>query len=328
MGILSGQNFSSVITGDKSLSSRPMRRVFEPLSLMGIKTEAASNQFLPIKIYPSQEIIPIKYEMSVASAQVKSAILFAGLHCTSPTEVIERIPTRNHTELMLGLKIINKDEKIISVVSKHNYPEANEYFISSDISTASIFIVLTLLTKQSELLIKNISLNETRTGILKVLQKMGGYIEIVNENISNGEKSGDVFVKSSELRNIKIDHAIIPNIIDEIPILAVAGLFADSSFEIRNASELRKKESDRINLICYNFRLLGLNVIEYEDGFKLDGDIQNQKVIFKSSGDHRMAMAFSILSLLLNEGAAVNNFECVKISNPNFINQIKSISYF
>ncbi|MBK7380971.1 MAG: 3-phosphoshikimate 1-carboxyvinyltransferase [Ignavibacteriales bacterium] len=328
MGILSGQNFPTVITGDKSLSSRPMRRVIEPLSLMGVKTEAASEQFLPIKIFPPKEIIPINYELPIASAQVKSSILLAGLHCSSSTKVIENIPTRNHTELMLGLKIINNNKKIISVVSQHNYPEANEYFISSDISTASFFIVLTLLTKQSELLLKNISLNETRTGILKVLQEMGGEIEILNENIINGENRGDVFIQSSELRNVKIDNTIIPNIIDEIPILAVAGLFADSAFEIRNASELRKKESDRINSICYNFRLLGLNVNEYEDGFKVEGDIQNQQVIFESFGDHRIAMAFSILSLLLEEGAAVNNFECVKISNPDFITQLKSISYY
>lgn len=325
MGILSGQNFSSVITGDKSLSSRPMRRVIQPLSLMGVKTEAASGQFLPIKIFPSKEIVPINYELPVASAQVKSAILLAGLHCSSSTEVIENVPTRNHTELMLGLKIINRDKKIISVVSKKNYPESNEYFIPSDISTASFFIVLTLLTKQSELLLKNISLNDTRTGILKVIQEMGGEIEILNENIINGENRGDVFIQSSELRNVQIDNAIIPNIIDEIPILAVAGLFADSAFEIRNASELRKKESDRINSICYNFRLLGLNVNEYEDGFKVEGDIQNQQVIFESFGDHRIAMAFSILCLLLDEGAAVNNFECVKISNPDFITQLKSI---
>lgn len=328
MGILSGQNFSSVITGDKSLSSRPMRRVIEPLSLMGVKTETASEQFLPIKIFPPKEIVPINYELPVASAQVKNAILLAGLHCSSSTEVIENIPTRNHTELMLGLKIINSNKKIISVVSKKNYPESNEYFIPSDISTASFFIVLTLLTKQSELLLKNISLNDTRTGILKVIQEMGGEIEILNENIINGENRGDVFIQSSELRNVKIDNTIIPNIIDEIPILAVAGLFADSSFEIRNASELRKKESDRINSICYNFRLLGLNVNEYEDGFKVEGDIQNQQVIFESFGDHRIAMAFSILSLLLDEGAAVNNFECVKISNPDFITQLKSISYY
>ncbi len=328
MGILSGQNFSSVITGDKSLSSRPMRRVIEPLSLMGVKTEEASGQFLPIKIFPPKEIIPINYKLPVASAQVKSAILLAGLHCSNSTEVIENIPTRNHTELMLGLKIINSDKKIISVVSQHNYPEANEYFIPSDISTASFFIVLTLLTKQSELLIKNISLNETRTGVLKVLREMGGEIEIVNENIFNGEKRGDVFIQSSVLRNVKIDNTIIPNIIDEIPILAIAGLFADSAFEIRNASELRKKESDRINSICNNFRLLGLNVNEYEDGFKVEGDIQNQQVIFESFRDHRIAMAFSILSLLLDEGAAVNNFECVKISNPDFITQLKSISYY
>lgn len=328
MGILAGQDFSAMITGDESLSSRPMRRVTEPLNLMGVKTKAAAEQFLPIKIFPPQELIPINYEMPVSSAQVKSAILLAGLHCSSPTEVIENIPTRNHTELMLGLEIIMKDQNIISVVSKDNYPEANEYFVPSDISTASFFIVLTLLTKQSELLLKNISLNETRTGILQILQEMGGRIEILNESVFNGEKRGDILIKSSELRNVKIHKTIIPNIIDEIPILAVAGLFADSAFEIRDASELRKKESDRINSICYNFRLLGLNVSEYEDGFKLDGDVKNKKIIFESFGDHRIAMAFSILSLLLNDGASVNNFECVKISNPNFIDQLKSISHY
>ena len=324
-GILVAQDFKSKIIGDESLSKRPMKRIISPLSLMGGKIQGSTNFTLPIEVFPVKEIHPINYEMPVASAQVKSAIILAGLHCNGITSITEKIPSRDHTERMLGLK-----SKIISTgktafVSKENYPEPNDYFIPSDISTSAFFIVLTLLSKNSQLKVKNVSLNETRTGILKVLIAMGGKIEIDNIKQSSGEDYGDIIASSSELKNIVIDQKIIPNIIDEIPILSIAGIFADGKFEIKNASELRGKETDRIKSICHNLKNLGLFVEEYEDGFSCSGTISNFHPTFESFGDHRIAMAFGILSLLLKGGGKVDNFNCVNISNPNFLTQLKSI---
>ncbi len=324
-GILSAQNFETEIIGDESLSRRPMKRIITPLSAMGGKISASENFTLPLKIFPSEKLNPISYELPVASAQIKSAVLFAGLHLEDKTCVIEKLPSRDHTERMLGLKIEEKGNRKFVYSSLKNYPEPKEYFVPSDISTAAFFIALTLLSKGSELKIKNVSLNPTRTGIVYILNKMGASIEIENEKIAAGEPYGDLIVKSSALKNITIEEKIVPNIIDEIPILSIAGIFAEGKFEIRYAKELRGKESDRIKALCSNFKKLGLEVSEYEDGFSIDGRIKNNLVTFDSYDDHRIAMAFSILSLLLKDGGKVNNFECVKISNPNFLSQLKQI---
>lgn len=323
-GLLSAQKFNSVITGDDSLSSRPMNRIIAPLRMMGADIRD-NNYKLPIEVNPVTLLNHIVYRLPVPSAQVKSCLLIAGLHCEEETCIIEEISTRNHTELLLGLSSSKKEGANFIYASKKNYPTAGEYNIPSDISTAAFFIVLTLLSQNSELIIKNVSLNETRTGIINILRTMGGSIEIISENTSNNEKYGDLLVRSSKLVNVRVEANVIPNIIDEIPILAVAGLFAEGFFEIRNASELRVKESDRINALCYNFNKLGVHVEEFDDGFSIAGSIEKENVVFESFGDHRIAMAFSILSLFLEEGGKINNFECVKISNPNFISQLKSI---
>ncbi|MEW6507302.1 MAG: 3-phosphoshikimate 1-carboxyvinyltransferase [Bacteroidota bacterium] len=323
-GILSAQNFKSVVTGDESLSVRPMLRVVEPLRLMGADIAASELGTLPLVIKPVNQLHAVDYKMKVASAQVKSAIILAGLHLDEETTIYESTLTRDHSERMLGLKkeFINNFTRI--TVSKSNYPEPFEMTIPSDISTAAFFIVLALLSKNSDLVIENVSLNSTRTGIIKLLSQMNGNIEIENENVENGEASGNVKVKPSRLQNIDIPAEIIPNIIDEVPILSVAGLFADGSFRINNAKELRLKESDRIKALCYNYRLLGLEVIEEDDGFQLSGSIKNDGgIVFESFGDHRIAMAFAVLSMLMKNGGAVNQFESVAVSNPDFIEQVK-----
>jgi 3-phosphoshikimate 1-carboxyvinyltransferase len=234
--------------------------------------------------------------------------------------------TRNHTEMLLNLKIEKTIKGKSIFASKLNYPKQFQLNIPSDISSAAFFIVLTLLTKNSELIIKNISLNETRTGILNVLKQMGANIDIYNVGIEKGESVGDIKIKSSKLKNIYIPTKLIPNIIDEIPILSIAGVFSEGVFEIRGAKELRVKESDRIKSLCSNFTKLGLKVIEFDDGFSVDGSIENQLFEFESYGDHRIALAFSIMSMLMKKGGTINNFECVGISNPNFIAQLKAIS--
>lgn len=325
-GILAGQNFESVIIGDEYLSVRPMKRILDPLRMMGARIEASDKNTLPLRIYPVEKLDSIAYELPVASAQVKSAVLLAGLFSDEVTSVIENYPSRDHTERMLGLKTEEINGKKISYSSRNNYPDPKEYFVPSDISTAAFFIVLGLLVKNSDLVIKNVSLNKTRTGIIDILKQMGGKIFIENYKEIAGEALGDIHIRNSELRNIKIPQEIIPNIIDEIPVLSVAGLFADGDFIINNAEELRGKETDRIKALCENYKLLGLNVEEWKDGFRLSGNIKNIVPVFESYYDHRIAMAFSVLSLLLKNGGKVNNFGCVSISNPAFLEQLESIT--
>ncbi len=248
--ILAAQNFETVIIGDSSLSSRPMKRVIEPLTQMSAKIAANEESKLPLHISPTENLRYINYQMPIASAQVKSAILLAGLHLEAETTVIESIKTRNHTENLLDLKVVEKEGKIISSVSRTNYPEPKEYFIPGDISSAMFFIVLALLTKNTELIIRDVSLNPTRIECLNLLKQMGGKIQLEEKGVSNNEVYGDILVRSSELRNIKIERNIIPLIIDEIPALTIAGIFADGNYEIKGAAELRVKETDRIKAIC------------------------------------------------------------------------------
>lgn len=329
-GILSAQKFPTIITGDDSLSKRPMKRIIDPLLLMGADI-TGDNDCLPLQINPVEKLKSIEYELPMASAQVKSCVLLAGLFSDEKTCVIENKVSRNHTETMLGLEVVEENGKQKIYSSKINYPKSGNVFVPSDISTAAFFMILTLLSKNSELRLPNVSLNETRIGIISVLKKMNGNIEFVNVKTLNGEKRGDIIVKSSNLINIEIPSEIIPNIIDEIPILAIAGLFAKGNFIIRNAKELRHKESDRISSVCNNLTLLGLDVVEYEDGLEIiktksDNKFSKEIIIFESYDDHRIAMAFSVLSTLLDQGGSINNFECVNISNPNFLAQLSTIS--
>lgn len=325
-GILSAQKFESEIVGDPSLSKRPMKRVVDPLTKMGAKIETSANGTLPMKIMPSKNLKAIEYDMQIASAQIKSAVLLAGLHLKEDTIVVEHSRTRNHTETLLNLKVEEFEgyRKVYS--SKKNYPTPSEYIVPADISTASFFIVLALCSENSELLLRNVLLNETRIGVITVLKKMGGKIEIENERLSSGEKLGDLRILSSHLTNVEISKEIIPNIIDEIPILSIAGLFAEGKFAVKNAKELRFKESDRIDAMCSNFRNLGISCSEYEDGFEVAGRVSNENTLVESHHDHRIAMAFAILGMLVGKGININNFESVAVSNPNFLNQIEAIS--
>lgn len=324
-GILAAQKFETTIFGDSSLSKRPMKRVVDPLTQMGAIIETSDTGTLPMKISNSEKLKAIEFDMQIASAQIKSAVLLAGLHLDEETVVIEHSRTRNHTETLLGLNVeeFGGYRKIFS--SKRNYPKPSDYIVPSDISTSAFFMVLALNLENSELLLKNVLLNETRNGIIKILQQMGGRIEIENARESSGEKLGDLRIFSSKLHNIEISKDIIPNIIDEIPILSVAGIFADGKFSIQNAKELRFKESDRIDALCSNFKNLGLNCTEFEDGFELDGEVLNEDIMVESFDDHRIAMAFAILGMLVGKGISINNFESVAVSNPEFLNQVSMI---
>jgi 3-phosphoshikimate 1-carboxyvinyltransferase len=325
-GVLAVQEFPSIITGDESLSNRPMGRIIEPLEKMGCKIKSKDGK-LPLHFIPSDRIKAMDYILPVASAQVKGAVLLAGLHSEDFTTVTENnLFTRDHTERMLSLPVEKIGEKKIAKISSAFYPKPADYFIPGDISTAAFFIVLALLSKNSNILLRNISLNETRTNFLNLLIGMGANISITPKGSSNTEQYGDVTVKSSELTNVEIDPDIIPGIIDEIPILSIAGAVAEGDFIVRGAKELRVKESDRINSICLNLEIAGFDISEFDDGFSISGKLENSYQSFESYGDHRIAMAFSVLASLMEEGSEVNGFECVSVSNPNFLNQLQSIA--
>ena len=266
-GVIAVQDFPTVITGDESLSSRPMGRIIEPLEKMGSKIKSNDGK-LPLHFLPSDRIKAIDYILPVASAQVKGAVLLAELQSEDFTTVEENnLFTRDHTERMLSLPVEIIGEKKITKISNAFYPKPADYFIPGDISTAAFFIVLALLSKNSNILLRDISLNETRINFLNLLIVMGANISITPKVGSNNEPYGDVTVKSSKLKNVEIDPDIIPGIIDEIPILSIAGAFAEGDFMVRGAKELRIKESDRINSICLNLKLAGFDIEEFDDGF-------------------------------------------------------------
>ena len=341
-GLLAAQEFNSTLIGDDSLSTRPMRRVAEPLREMGGEFSLRGDNYLPMNICGGRELNAINYTMPVPSAQVKSALLLAGLHINDTTKIYDHWQTRDHTENMLGLKIErnegglnsttdSKSGSIISVDSR-NYPKPFEYSIPGDVSTAAFFIVLGLILKNSRIIIRNLLLNKSRIAFIELLVRMGGEIKILSLNDKDLEVFGDLEVKSSELCNCFIDREIIPKIIDEIPILTIAGVFAEGEFRINGAEELRKKECDRIMALCSNLKQLTSEVEEFNDGFTFSIDkeslnrIRKREYLFNSFNDHRIAMAFSILSLVFDNGSKIDNFECVNISNPNFIKQIRKIA--
>jgi len=325
-GVLAVQDFPTVITGDESLSNRPMGRILEPLEKMGCKIKSTDGK-LPLHFLASDRIKAIDYILPVASAQVKGAVLLAGLHSEEFTTVEENnLYTRDHTERMLNLPVEITRGKKITKISSAFYPKPADYFIPGDISTAAFFIVLALLSKNSNILLRNISLNETRTNFLNLLISMGAEIRITPKGNSNNEPYGDVIVLSSELKNIEIDPDIIPGLIDEIPILSIAGALAENNFIVRGAKELRVKESDRINSICLNLTKAGFDITEFDDGFSISGKLESGYKSFGSYDDHRIAMAFSVLASLMEQGSEVNGFECVSVSNPNYLNQLSSIT--
>ena len=326
MGLLSGQNFTSELTGDKYLRKRPMRRIVDPLLQMGADITGENNaENLPLKIR-GQKLKSIKYKLPVASAQVKSAIILAGIFAEGETEIIEPQKTRDHTERMLKhlgspLKI-NGNSIFINPVEKLNPSELN---IPSDISSAAFFIVAALINKGSEIVLKNIGLNTARTGILDILERMGGQIEIESKREECGEPVGDLFVKSSDLKGIEIKGDDIPRTIDELPIIAVAACFAEGSTIIKDAMELRVKETDRIKAVVNELSKLGADITELEDGMVINGGQQLKGSICDSWGDHRIAMSLAIAATLSSGETTINNAECVNISYPEFFDTLSAL---
>jgi 3-phosphoshikimate 1-carboxyvinyltransferase len=325
-GILAGQPFVSTIAGDASLNRRPMRRIIEPLTAMGARVEASEDFTPPLTIYGRPSLRAVEYRMPVASAQVKSALLFAGLFADGITRIIEPIPTRDHTERMLGLNVIDSPPgKVIEVRGKKAI-HPSRFSIPGDLSSAVFLVAAALLVPGSELRLVNIGLNPTRTRVLDILRSIGGDIGISNERTVNAEPVGDILVHSSALKgSIDLRGNVVAELIDEIPILAVTAAFGDVSFAVRDASELRLKESDRIRATVANLRRLHLDVEEYEDGFAFQAKKALIGSEFESYGDHRIAMAFGIAGICVPTGALVRDSECVDISFPGFWEKLHSI---
>ena len=322
LGLLAAQSFYAVITGDESLRKRPMKRVIEPLSKMGSQFFGRQGGSLaPITVIGNRNLRSITYRTPVASAQVKSAILLAGLYADGDTTVIEPAKSRDHTERMLrcfGAQVYEEGTSV-TIHGIANKLEAKEIFVPGDISSAAFFIVAGLITKGSKLVIKDVGLNPTRTGILTALREMGGDISVVNERIINYEPVGDLIVRSSELKGIEIKSDTIPLLIDEIPILAIAASQASGKTSIRDAQELRYKETDRIRAIATELRRLGVEIEERQDGFDVVGRQEIKgNCTCESYKDHRIAMSLAIAGLIAQEPIEINDFECVNISFPNF----------
>lgn len=316
-GILAGQNFNSILFGDESLSKRPMRRVITPIELMGGNITSNDGK-APLKI-KGTALNGIEYRSPIASAQVKSCVLLAGLHATGKTTVIEPYISRNHTELMLKYMGANITTLNNSTTVEKSELEPRVIDVAGDISSSAYFIVAGLIIPNSDIVIKNVGLNPTRTGIVDIVKRMGGNIEILNQNTVSGELVGDIRVKYSQLKGCSISGDDIPRLIDELPVIALLATQADGETIISDAQDLRKKESDRITTITNGLNSLGGNIQEKPDGFIING-----KTILKGDKelevfhDHRLAMTYYVAGLICEKEILIKEFQWVNISFPEF----------
>ena len=324
-GILSAQNFTSVLIGDKSIQKRPMNRIITPLSMMGADIES-NDGFAPLTITGSK-LHGIEYNSPVASAQVKSAILLAGLYASSPTTVTEPAKSRDHTELMLKKFGANLTSTKTSVtINPCSELFANDIDVPSDISSAAFFMAAAILVPNSELILENVGINPTRDGIIKVLKDMGANIEIINQTDSF-EPVADIKVAYSKLHATCIGGDIIPTLIDELPLLAALASLAEGTTVIKDAGELKVKESNRIRVMCEELSKLGVDVIETEDGMEIKGaDNLKGNVTISTHDDHRIAMTFAVLNLVSDGEIKLDNKNCVEISYPDFFNDLNKVN--
>lgn len=325
-GILCAQNFDSVVTGDASIQKRPMDRILIPLTRMGARISSVSgNGCAPLQIQGSS-LHGIHYQSPVASAQVKSAILLAGLYAEGETRVTEPFLSRNHSELMLAHFGANvKTEGTTAVIQPAKELYACPVEVPGDISSAAFFLAAGLLVPGSEILIRNVGINPTRSGVLTVLQDMGADITPVNCQSRSGEPTADLLVRTSRLRGTTIAGAIIPTLIDEIPILALTACFAEGETVIRDAAELKVKESNRLRVMAEGLSAMGARVQETEDGMIIQGGSPLHGAVIDSRLDHRIAMTFAVAGLCADGETDILGAECVNISYPRFYEDIKQL---
>lgn len=326
-GILAGQNFTSTLTGDESIQKRPMKRIILPLTQMGASIASLrDNGCAPLQI-TGRPLHGITYHSPVASAQVKSAILLAGLYAEGETSVIEPSVSRNHTEIMLkafGANVSCHD----TTASVHHTDElsASNIEVPGDISSAAYFIVAALMIPNSDIILHNVGINPTRDGLLRAIEMMGGKIEILSIKNEDTEAIADLHIKSQNLHGATFGGDIIPAMIDEIPALAALACFAEGETIIKDAEELKVKESNRIKVMVEELSKMGAQIEETEDGMIIHGKHSLHSAQIDSHKDHRIAMTFSILSRAIGQDLAIIDKDCVKISYPNFYEHLHSLS--
>jgi len=324
-GLLAGQPFKSRLVGDASLSKRPMKRVIEPLTQMGATIRAEGANHRPPLVVEGGPLKPLHYFSPVPSAQVKSAVLLAGMFASGKTTVTEPVRSRDHTERMLEYFLVRpqKDELSVSIHGGLT-PESRDFQVPGDISSAAFWLVAAAAQPNSHLLVENVGLNPTRTGILGVLLRMGAHIHEAIDN-EQAEPLGTISLRGARLRATNIGGKEIPNVIDELPIIAVAGALAHGRTIISDAGELRVKETDRLAAIATNLRAMGAQVAETEDGLEITGGTPLHGARLSSFGDHRIAMAFAIAGLFAEGETIIQDTECVATSYPGFEKQLEKI---
>lgn len=325
-GILSPQAFASALTGDRSIQTRPMKRVIEPLSQMGADIQSLKgNGCAPLQIQGSR-LKGIHYQSPVASAQVKSCVLFAGMYADKTTSVTEPVLSRNHSELMLqhlGAKLSGEGTTVS--IEPEPLLEAREIPVPGDISSAAYFIAAGLLVPHSQILIKNVGVNPTRSGMLKVCHAMGADIQYLNEHRDSGEPTADLLVTSSSLTGTVIEGEIIPTLIDELPMLAVMAAFAQGKTIIRNAEELKVKESNRIKAVTENLSAMGADITATCDGMIINGGRRLTGADIRTQKDHRIAMSFAVAALAAEGVTHIGDADCVNISYPEFYQDLQKL---
>jgi len=328
-GLLSGQNFYSVLNGDNSIRKRPMKRVVQPLRLMGADIWGREDgHFAPLSIKGSK-LNSFQYTLPVASAQVKSALLLAGLYATGKTVISEPLSTRDHTERMLetmqaDIKISPPEVKIKGGTELRS----TDIFIPGDISSAAYFIAAASILRDSQIIIKQVGVNPTRTGIIEILKKMGTKIDILDYQIKSNEPRADLKIEYSELKGIEIKEEMVPLLIDELPLIAVVATQAHGKTLVSGARELRVKESDRIKAIVSQLKKMGADIEEEEDGFTVNGPIRLQGAVCESYNDHRIAMSLAVAALLAEGKTVIRNSECIDISFPGFEKTLRKLINF
>jgi len=328
-GLLSGQDFYSVLCGDASIRKRPMKRVVEPLRLMGADIWGRKDgQFAPLSIR-GNKLNPLHYTLPVASAQVKTALLLAGLYTTGETVIKEPLPTRDHTERMLEImqayiKISPPEIKLMGGKELRG----TDIFISGDISSAAYFIVAASILRDSQITIKQVGVNPTRTGIIEMLNKMGAKIDTLNYQIKSDEPQADLMIEYSKLKGVEIKKENVPFLIDELPLIAVAATQAQGKTVVGGAKELRVKETDRIKAIVSELKKMGADIKEKEDGFIVEGPSKLKGAVCESYDDHRIAMSLAVAALLAEGKTVIRNSECIDISFPGFKDALQKLINF
>lgn len=325
-GILAGQNFSTELNGDASIQTRPMKRIITPLSQMGAGIESLRHNDCAPLFIRGANLHGIHYTSPVASAQVKSCILLAGLYADSPTSVTEPYLSRNHSEIMLrrfGASV--SSDGLTATIQPEPELSGQDIQVPGDISSAAYFIAAALIVPDSEILIKNVGINPTRDGILKVCRNMGADITLINEEYGNGEPAADLLIRHGSLHGTTVEGAVIPTLIDELPVVAALACFAEGTTIIKDAQELKVKESNRIDVMEKNLSAMGAHVTATEDGMIIEGGHPLHGAVIDSHLDHRIAMTFAVTALGADKETIIQGADCVNISYPGFYEDLERL---